>query len=529
MSTDLTLPTTTPNRIALEPNERWWGGLVAAGAQMPFTAQAATHDLRGDHHGNQAAPFLTSNRGRYLWSDLPFEFRFTDGNLEINPVGPVHFGHGGETLRSSYLSAAQRHFPPSGAIPDALLFTHPQYNTWIELLYDQNEVGILEYARTLLKQGYPTGVLMIDDTWQLDYGDWRFHQGRFSNPRAMCDELHAMGFKVMLWVVPFISPDSANFRALEARGVLLKNSSGQTAIRRWWNGYSAVLDFSHPGACAWFEGELERLMHDYGVDGFKFDAGDPTSYRTDDRYFAPSSPTDQCERYPRLGLKYPFNEFRASWRMGGQALAQRQRDKAHAWTHRHPLFGGTTGLDSLIPDAIAQGLMGYPFTCPDMIGGGDYLALDFSSTSNTFDPELFVRSAQAAALMPMMQFSAAPWRLLSAEHAEICRRMAWLHAEHGARILALARDAAHSGEPILRSMEYVFPHQDYAEVKDQFMLGDDQLVAPVLEKGATSRVVVLPDGHWRDDTGSVFIGPQHLEVFAPLERLPRFERHKETI
>ena len=85
-------------------------------------------------------------------------------------------------------------------IPDELLFTHPQYNTWIELMYDQNEEDILEYARAIIDNGYPPGVLMIDDNWQENYGIWKFSPRRFKDPKGMMDELHAMGFKVMLWV-----------------------------------------------------------------------------------------------------------------------------------------------------------------------------------------------------------------------------------------------------------------------------------------------------------------------------------------
>ena len=165
--------------------------------------------------------------------------------------------------------------------------------------------------------------------------------------------------------------------------------------------------------------------------------------------------------------------------------------------------------------------MGYPFACPDLIGGGEYLS--FRNLA-AVDQELIVRAAQVHALMPMMQFSVAPWRVLSPANLAICRRMAALHTERGEEILALAREAAKTGEPIVRSLEYAYPHQGYADVVDQFLLGPDVLVAPVVEKGARKRRVLVPPGTWRGDDGTVVTGPASVEVEAPLERLPWYRR-----
>ena len=66
----------------------------------------------------------------------------------------------------------------------------------------------------------------------------------------------------------------------------------------------------------------------------------------------------------------------------------------------------------MVADMIAAGLLGYPFICPDMVGGGEWTTF---IPGSPFDPELFVRSAQVHALCPMMQFSASPWRVLDAE------------------------------------------------------------------------------------------------------------------
>ena len=104
-----------------------------------------------------------------------------------------------------------------------------------------------------------------------------------------------------------------------------------------------------------------------------------------------------------------------------------------------------------------------------MVGGGEW---SFKANPNCrADEELFVRMAQCSALFPMIQFSWAPWEALSAENARLCAEAAALHADMAAEILALVREAEQTGEPILRSLEYNDPHQGFAPITDEFMLG----------------------------------------------------------
>jgi alpha-glucosidase (family GH31 glycosyl hydrolase) len=508
-----TVQETWRTELKVLDNEYWWGGAVVDGSRMPYGSGFFTYGQLGDVKGNQAQPLLISSKGRYVWSEGPMTIEFANGLLRVTSrFAKIDHGTAGTTLREAFLYVANRYFPPSGKLPDTLLFSHPQYNTWIELQYNQNEQDILQYARDIIDKGFPPGVLMIDDNWQVDYGNWDFSAERFQNPRAMVDTLHALGFKVMLWVCPFISPDSEVYRDLAARGLLLHEDAERSrpAIVRWWNGASALVDLTHPEGKKWYLAQLDNLQKKYGVDGFKLDAGDPEFYLNSFAY-RDVLPNTHTELHAAIGLKFPLNEFRAGWKMAGQALAQRLRDKEHTWEH----------LQQLIPGILAQGLMGYAFTCPDMIGGGE---VESFTDSTILDQELIVRSAQSHALMPMMQFSVAPWRVLSPENLEITREMAMLHRNFGAKILEIAKSSAKTGEPVVRSMEYMYPHRGYWNIRDQFMLGERILVAPVVKKGQRSRYVYFPPGIWRGDDGSVVQGPAHLEIEAPLSRLPWYRK-----
>lgn len=513
---------THTTEIKLLDSEFWWGGAVVDGDSMPFS-EGFSYDMLGNIKGNQAQPLLVSNKGRLIWSEEPFKFTFAMGAIRIVALGEIIQEQSGTTLKEACDYASKTFFPANGKMPEELLFSAPQYNTWIELMYDQNQEDILKYAHDIIDNGLPPGVLMIDDNWQEDYGKWNFHPRRFPNPKSMMDELHQLGFKVMLWVCPFVSPDSDIYRTLAKKGLFLKNPSinklagtpwvqpGDPAMIPWWNGVSAVLDLSNPEAASWFKGELSRLNEEFGVDGFKLDAGDSNFYYKGLVSFkADITPNEHTALFGKIGLDFPLNEYRAMWKMAGQPLVQRLRDKSHNWND----------LQKLIPHITAQGLIGYAFTCPDLIGGGEFTSF---LNAETIDQDLILRSTQVHALMPMMQFSVAPWRVLDEEHLGAVKKAIELRKQFTPIILTLARQAARTGEPIVRTMEYVFPNQGFANIKDQFMLGDDILVAPILNN-ESQRKISLPKGKWLDESGKKIRGSREITVEVALETIPFYRK-----
>ncbi len=509
--------------IQLMPGERIWSGSVKQGDKMPFDA-GYKFDFYANNEYNQIQPLLLGNKGLWVWSEEPFAFEVQiDRVLITNNLGEIKHGRSGQTLADARSFASSRFFPPSGKMPDELLFKKPQYNTWIELTYNQNQTDIMKYAQAILDNGFEPGVFMIDDTWQEDYGKWNFHPGRFPNPREMIEQLHTMGFKVMLWMCPFVSGDQPLIvrELMKEKAFLMQkkqpNDTWETADTpasiRWWNGYSLLLDFTNHAAVNWFNSELNRLVNDYGIDGFKLDAGDMDFYPADALSKEPATPNSQCELYAQFGLHYPLNEYRACWKMAGLPLAQRLHDKLHLWSD----------VQKLIPQMLTEGLIGYTFSCPDMIGGGDWTSF---IGNDKLDQELVVRSAQVHALMPMMQFSVAPWRILDKKHLDAVKNAVAIRSKFTPLILELAQQSAKTGKPIVNYMEYSFPGMGYENIMDQFMLGDDLLVAPVVEKGKTQRSVILPKGRWIADDGKTYRGGKSYVIEAPLNRIPYFVLQK---
>ena len=512
--------------VKMLPGESWWGCANYFGSEMPFGAGSKVEiDLIRNGWYNQYASLLVSDKGRVIWCDEQCRFVIQGCTITVEPEGcaKVEVVSAGKTLREAFRFASEKHFPPSGRMPDPLFFSAPQYNTWIELTYNQNEKDILAYAQSMLNNGLPPGVFMIDDTWQTGYGVWEFDARRFHNPKGMVAKLHDMGFKVILWICPWVGMDTPAYRRLAHGrdpgtverlpiGGLYTDVKGRPAPCDWWNGVSALVDFTHPQGRSWFKSTLDRLVRDYGVDGFKLDGGALSHYKKGFRPHEYMASGDQANGFAAFALQYPVCEYRHAWKFGGQPIVERLHDKRHTWKD----------LRTLVPAMIAGGLLGHPFMCPDMIGGGEWTTF---LPGAPFDPELFVRSAQVHALCGQMQFSASPWRMLKDErHREIIRRTVATRQRFADRFVALAKTCGSSGEPMIRNLEYVFPGLGYADIKDQFMMGDFLLVAPVLEKGATSRRVVIPPGKWRADDGTEIEGPQTVEIAAPLERLPHFER-----
>lgn len=512
--------------VEIKENEYWWGGSVVYSTEQPYDRYSKVKREIAKDGANQSAPLYLSSKGRYIHADSPLTIEIADGVIEAIGENVVCV-EAGNCLREAYLAAMRKYFPfEQKALPEKF-FRTAQYNTWMEFTYNPTQKSVLEYAHSIVDNGYQAGILMIDEGWSVGYGSWEFDFAKFPNPKEMIDELHGLGFTVMLWVVPYVTLDGRNFldhyyawaceRAKKPfKPRLARQKDGTVAVAQWWNGFSAMLDMTQENDREYLDGRLEYLMERYGVDGFKFDGGNLVALQP--QCWLTSPPETSAENLNKawndFGAKYEYHEYKDTYDRAGKATIQRIRDRNHSWDEG--------GINTLVPYLLSQSLLGYPYVCPDMIGGGWW-----SVTLNPnfkCDEELFVRMAQCSALFPMMQFSWAPWRMLGAEAQKLCLEAAQLHAKFADTIVELVKQARETGEPIVRSMEYCYPDKGYEKINDQFLLGENVLVCPVLEKGAVMRKITLPQGKWKYCDGTVYVGLQTVEVPAPISILPYFER-----
>jgi alpha-glucosidase (family GH31 glycosyl hydrolase) len=396
--------------------------------------------------------------------------------------------------------------------PPEELFVKPTWTTWAGLKTDVSQERVLHFAEEILEHGYPYGVMEIDDRWQTHYGDFTFDPFRFPSPARMIRALHNIGFKVTTWIIPFFAPESSAYQKGKEKGYFVKNALDEVYPVTWWQGEGALLDVTNPSALHWFYDNLRALQRDTGLDGFKFDAGEACFLPQDAITQQPITRNEYTHRYIQfISENFSLTEVRSGWLNQQSPIFFRQWDKWSTW-------GADNGLHSVISGILSLGLTGYHFVLPDMVGGNAYDVFP--------DAELMIRWTQLNALLPAIQFSLRPWEY-GLECNEICRRYAELHIEYSDVILDLARNAAQTGEPIIRPIWWRTPMDKNALVcDDQFLLGDDFLVAPVIEKGALSRRIYLPKGKWKDiQSGELFEGERYLSEYpAPLEVLPVFER-----
>ena len=107
-------------------------------------------------------------------------------------------------------------------------------------------------------------------------------------------------------------------------------------------------------------------------------------------------------------------EVRAVYRNQQHGILVRMMDKESRW-------GYDNGLKTMIPSLLFQGILGYPYVLPDMIGGNNYGSVSAS-------PELFIRWAALTTFMPTMQFSIAPWSFTDPIAIELSKKFVDLHA-----------------------------------------------------------------------------------------------------
>ncbi|XP_002737617.1 myogenesis-regulating glycosidase-like [Saccoglossus kowalevskii] len=402
-----------------------------------------------------------------------------------------------DNVKKVHQFMAGQYFDKPYDIPDERMFRSPVWSTWARYKMNINQTIVVNYAREIRKHGFSNSQLEIDDKWSTTYGDMEFDTNKFPKAALMVSTLQQLGFRVTAWVTPFANVDSKAYEVGSRKGYWVKDASGKKpALIKWWQGEGALLDVTNHNAIQWYVDRLRELRHDVRLSSYKFDAGEinflPPSCITQTPLLHPGQyTTNYVKTAASLGDQI---EVRAGQQTQSRPIFVRMFDKFSKW-------GYDNGLKTMIPTALMMGLLGYPFILPDMIGGNAY-GEDFSNDVIMPDRELYIRWMQLTAYMSAMQFSISPWQYDN-EVVLIGLKMVKVHEEIVTPLMIrLAKEATQTGDPLIRPVWWIAPTDETAlTIDSEFLIGDDLLVAPVLEKGARVRDIYLPPGKWKDDLG----------------------------
>ena len=237
--------------------------------------------------------------------------------------------------------------------------------TWTQYPRCITQERIVAMAHEIRARGYPCSTITIDDRWESSFGELDFAPD-FPDPEAMFAELHRMGFRALLWTTPFVNRESATFKPLEERRILVPRKDGAgAAMLRWWGGEAGLIDVTNPAGRDWLRERLMRLRR-LGADGFKIDGGD-AKYQPPAEiacFHAPQGASGYSDALLSLyeEIAPGLCETRTAWLSQRRDILWRLGGKDSHW-------GRDNGLKAVLNLSLHLAMMGYDSIMPDMVPG----------------------------------------------------------------------------------------------------------------------------------------------------------------
>ncbi len=390
-------------------------------------------------------------------------------------------------------------------------------------------------ARNFRERHIPCDALFLDIHYMDGYRIFTWDKTRFPNPPAMLADLRRQGFRVVTIIDPGVKVDP-NYWVYQqglAGNDFVKMPDGKPFIGPVWPGDAMFPDFTASRVRQWWGTLYKGLIAD-GVAGFWNDMNEPSVFNTPSKTMpldavfhdhglnSPQAKVHnvygmQMSRATRAGmLKYRPNErplviTRDTYAGGQRYAAVWTGDNSSTWEH----------LRLSLPELMNMGISGLSLVGAD-IGG-------FAQSPS---PELYTRWLEAGVFYPYCRThteygsrNQEPWSYGN-RREQINRRSIELRYRLMPYWYNVFHESAATGLPVMRALLLDYPDDPRAiETDDEFLIGDDLLVAPVLKDGEITRRVYLPKGDWYDFwSRRRYAGPLNITVKAPLDTIPLFAR-----
>lgn len=421
---------------------------------------------------------------------------------------------------------------------------------WQCKLRYRTQEEVLSVAREYQRRGIKLDVIIIDFFHWTRQGDWHFDPVYWPDPKAMCDELHAMGTKVVVSVWPNVDRKSENFQKLFDRGLLIRTEHGSLQTYDF-EGDCISIDVTNPEAQKFLWETCKKNYKDLGIDMFWLDNCEPDFGVYDYanyRYYMGTG-LEVSNIYPKMIAKTFYEGYQKEG-MEAQCCSLLRCGWVGSQKYGALLWSGDVNstfesLRDQVAAGLNMGLAGIPWWNTD-IGG--------FMTNDVNDPdfhELLIRWFEYAVFTPILRmhgdrgphdieplsdlewgggylYTGHPNEMWSygEEVFQILKKHLALRQDMKPYLEGLMKEASQTGAPLLRAMFYEFPEDKNCwELEDQYMFGDKYLVAPILEAGARERKVYLPTGTWKNiHEDETLEGGRQIAAQAPLEYIPVFEK-----
>lgn len=512
-------------------------------------AMQLEYDAELESQYNEAhvpVPFIIGTHGWGLFVENPYAAVFDVAAAEDDRVTAT-FGTGpgsGDGLRFHLYAARHpldvvRHYyattgDPKLPAPWAL-------GPWIWRDENEDQAEVEADILKIRELDLATSAIWIDRPYASAVGSFDFDPARYTDAAAMIAKIRGLGLRLALWHVPYVEDVPAN---AAARAEAEANDYFPPEVGLITSPWGEPLDFTNPDAYAWWQDQI-RTYTDMGIEGFKLDYAEDITcglagVRTAWQFADGSSERTMHSQYVRLYHRIYAETLpdTGGFLLGRAGTYGDQVDVSVIWPgdldatmtkHKEKVDDGDESYNSVggLPAALVAGLSlgpsGFPLFASDT---GGY-------RHSPPDKETFTRWFEHTALTPVMQVgnsaSEVPWQYTPAngfddEMLAWYRDYARLHMRLFPYVWTYIQNLAVDGRPIVRPLGLAYPELG-EHPSDTYLLGRNLLVAPVIERGATSRKLTLPPGDWIDWwTGEILEGGGETTVAAPLGTLPLFLR-----
>lgn len=352
------------------------------------------------------------------------------------------------------------------------------------------DASISNFTDSVISLGYfRLGHVLISEEWQKVLGDYEMDEDRFKALNDTINVLHRRGFRVSLTIQPFVSTESSNFVDLLNRKLLVyERSTDRTipALTKFRSTPSVgVLDPTNNETIPWLIQKLDRTIKKYLIDSFYLEFG--SAYDMP-RFYECRTPLLNPDHYKTIFM----SRIRESMNLLGVSGAIIVPHPP-AFLSLPKVNSSWSGLQTVITSTLNYGIIGYPFIMPGAVGG-DYFSdtngtVLFEDTTPLPDRELYIRWLQLATFLPVLRFTHLPSDYKDDGVTEIAKELASVRQKTVTPVFKkYLSDSMNEGLPLVRPLWMLDPHDvDCLNVVDEFSVGEQLIVAPILERGKTIR------------------------------------------